>query len=133
MHRFMDGILLLLLATMAATSSHAFQPDLIWLSDVAPKRAKRPAQMEHTGHDHAGKHQDNMDAVIGGEEGDNIHNGVKRLWLRRGADPAGASYVSAEGMPADIALLDAQSRKRPATDWPMSVASSRIWGFATPI
>jgi len=118
MHRFMDGILLLLLATMAATSSHAFQPDLIWLSDVAPKRAKRPAQMEHTGHDHAGKHQDNMDAVIGGEEGDNIHNGVKRLWLRRGADPAGASYVSAEGMPADIALLDAKGNRSTVAQTP---------------
>lgn len=111
MHRFMAGILPLLLAGITATSSHAYQPDLLWLSDVAPKRVKQPAQMEHAGRDHAGKHQDNMDAVIGGEEGDNIHNGVKRLWLRSGADPAGASYVSAEGMPADIALLDAKGNR----------------------
>jgi hypothetical protein len=51
-----------------------------------------------------GKHHDNMDAVIGGDEGDNLHDGTKHLWLRRGADLAAAAYVSAADMSADINL-----------------------------
>lgn len=107
---------ILLLAAMAATC-HAGQDDILWLSDVAPKRTKPMAQGSH---DHGGKHQDNMDAVIGGDEGDNIHSSVKRLWLRQGADPGAAGYVSADGMSAGIDLLDARGNRSVVAATPMA-------------
>lgn len=118
MQGFMTVVLTLLFAGVMPTNCHANPSDILWLSDVAPKRVKRPVQMDHTSHDHAGKHKDNMDAVIGGEEGDSIHSGVKRLWLRHGANPADAGYASAEGMPADIALLDAKGNRSIVTQTP---------------
>lgn len=93
--------------------------DILWLSDVAPKRTK---VMAEAGHDHgnakAGKSQDNMDAVIGGDEGDNLHSSTKRLWLRRGSDPATAAYISAGEQSADINLIDARGNRSKVAQTP---------------
>lgn len=110
-------LLIPLLVCLAPVASVAAPVDVLWLSDVAPKRAKPAA---HRNHDHAGKHQDNMDAVIGGDEGDNIHSGVKRLWLRQGDDPGAAGYVSADGMSAGIDLLDARGNRSRVPATPMA-------------
>ncbi|MDP2795810.1 MAG: hypothetical protein Q8O25_17275 [Sulfurisoma sp.] len=101
----------ILLVGLVAANCHASHPDILWLSDVAPKRAKMPAKAEQVGHDKTGKHKDNIDAVIGGEEGDNLHSGTKRLWLRQGDDPAKAEYVSADALTADIHLIDANGKR----------------------
>ena len=83
--------LLLALLCLAPVAEAANPSDILWLSDIAPKRAKKAAEAGHANHDKTGKHQDNMDAVIGGEEGDNLHSGAKRLWLRQGDDPVKAA------------------------------------------
>jgi hypothetical protein len=93
--------------------------DILWLSDVAPKRAKAAAKADHAGHDKAGKHQDNMDAVISGEEGDNLHSGTKRLWLRQGDDPARAGYVSAAVLSSEFNLIDAKGNRSQVAQTPM--------------
>ena len=77
------GTLLSLMLGLVSAAGAANPPDILWLSDVAPKRAKMAAKAGHANHDKTGKHQDNMDAVIGGDEGDNLHDGVKRLWLEK--------------------------------------------------
>lgn len=105
-----------LLGVMAATC-HAGQDDILWLSDVAPKRAKPMAQSNH---DHAGKHQDNMDAVISGDEGDNLHSGTKRLWLRRGSDPGSAGYVSATDLSVEVNLIDAKGNRSKVAQTPVN-------------
>lgn len=100
---------ILLTALLAGACSTALaSSDLLWLSDVAPKRAKSAVESNHN---HGGKQSENMDAVISGEEGDNLHSGTKRLWLRQGDDPASAGYVAATGFSADINLLDAKGKR----------------------
>lgn len=97
--------------------------DILWLSDIAPKRAKPMVAPEHTSHEiteKSGKPQDNMDAVIGDEEGDNIHSGSKRLWLRQGPDPANAGYVSAAGFSAEINLIDARGKRSQVAQSPVN-------------
>ena len=110
------------LLCLATTTKAADVSDILWLSDVAPKRAKMAAKADHANHDKTGKHQDNMDAVIGGEEGDNLHSGTKRLWLRQGDDPAKAGYVDAAVLSSEFNLIDAKgSRSQVAQDadgWP---------------
>lgn len=98
-------------------AAHAAPQDILWLSDIAPKRAKAA----QGGHEHAGKHQDNLDAVIGGEAaGDNLHSGSKRLWLRQGDDPAGAGYVSTADLSSDFKLLDAKGNRSQVFQTPMN-------------
>ena len=91
--------------------------DLLWLSDVAPKRTKAAAE---AGHHAQGAAADNIDAVINGEEGDNVHGGTKRLWLRQGDDPANAAYSSAAGFSADLNLLDARGNRTHVTPTPVN-------------
>lgn len=112
-------VLLMLVVSTIAHAGAAGLSDILWLSDVAPKRAKKAPEPEHTGHDKPQKHQDNMDAVIGGAEGGGLHSGSKRLWLRQGRDPGGAGYVSADGLSADIVLLDAKGNRSRIAQTPM--------------
>jgi hypothetical protein len=76
--------------------------------------------MAQSNHDHAGKHQDNMDAVISGDEGDNLHSGTKRLWLRRGSDPGSAGYVSAAELSAEVNLIDAKGNRSKVAQTPVN-------------
>ncbi|MBZ0094863.1 MAG: DUF4198 domain-containing protein [Sulfuricella sp.] len=103
-----------------ASAAWAANPsDILWLSDVAPKRAKKAAEAGHANHDTTGKHKDNMDAVIGGEEGDSLHSGTKRLWLRQGDDPAKAGYVSAAVLSSAFNLIDAKGNRSQVAQTPM--------------
>ena len=113
-------ILLSLMLGLAPVAGAANPSDILWLSDVAPKRAKKAAEAGHANHDKTGKHQDNMDAVIGGEEGDNLHSGTKRLWLRQGDDPAKAGYVSATALSSEFNLIDAKGNRSQAAQTPMA-------------
>lgn len=113
-------ILLFLMWGLVSSVDAANPSDILWLSDVAPKRTKAAAKAEHADHDKPGKQQDNMDAVISGEDGSGLHSGVKRLWLRRGADPATAAYVSATDMPAHINLIDAKGNRSMADQTPVN-------------
>lgn len=110
-----------LLVAMAAPSVAAVSTDILWLSDVAPKRAKvaKVDRADHAGHNKAGMPQDNMDAVIGGDEGSSLHSGIKRLWLRQGDDPASAGYVSAADMTAAINLIDARGNRTQIAQTPV--------------
>ena len=112
--------LLLALLCLAPVAGAANPSDILWLSDVAPKRAKKAAEAGHANHDKTGKHQDNMDAVIGGEEGDNLHSGTKRLWLRQGDDPAKAGYVSAAVLSSEFNLIDAKGNRSQVGLMPMA-------------
>lgn len=100
-----------LLVALAAPSLAAASADILWLSDVAPKRARASAKADHAGHGKTGKHQDSMDAVIGGDEGGNLHDGVKHLWLRQGDDPAKAGYVDAAALSSEFSLIDARGNR----------------------
>jgi len=111
--------LLFLMLCGLAVAAYAAPQDLLWLSDVAPKRVKKATEANHEGHDAAGKkHRDNMDSVISGEEGDNLHSGAKRLWVRRGSDTRAASYVNAADMAGDIVLLDARGNRTTVAQTP---------------
>jgi hypothetical protein len=109
----------LLLAALIGAGSAAWavtpSGDILWLSDAAPKRAKASAE---GGHNHGGRQAENMDAVISGEDGDNLHSGTKRLWVRQGDDPDRAPYVNADGVSADINLLDAKGNRSQITQTP---------------
>jgi hypothetical protein len=111
--------LLLALLCLVPVAEAANPSDILWLSDVAPKRAKKAADAGHASHDKTGKHQDNMDAVIGGEEGDNMHSGDKRLWLRQGDDLAKAGYVSAAVLSSEFNLIDAKGNRSQVVQTPM--------------
>jgi hypothetical protein len=111
--------LLLALLCLAPVAEAANPSDILWLSDVAPKRAKKAADAGHVSHDKAGKHKDNMDAVIGGDEGDSLHSGTKRLWLRQGEDPAKAGYVSAAVLSSAFNLIDAKGNRSQVAQTPM--------------
>lgn len=111
--------LLLALLFLATATKAADISDILWLSDVAPKRAKKAAEAGHANHDKTGKHQDNMDAVIGGEGGDNLHDGAKRLWLRQGDDPAKAEYVSSAVLSSEFNLIDAKGNRSQVAQTPM--------------
>jgi hypothetical protein len=108
-------LLFLMIAGLLPVASAADQADILWLSDAAPKRAKAVVE---GGHNHGGKQTENMDAVISGDEGDNLHSGMKRLWLRQGDDPANASYVDAASIPAGINLLDAKGNRSQVAQTP---------------
>ena len=98
-----------LLAGMAISCT-ALSAELLWFSDAAPKRSKASTK-DAAGAGHAGKHQNNIDAVISGEAGDNLHSGAKRLWLRQGDDLAKAGYV-ADGLEGrSVAVLDAAGKR----------------------
>ena len=109
----------ILLAALIGAGSTAWavtpSGDILWLSDKAPKRTKATTEASHG---ETGKHQENMDAVISGDEGDNLHSGTKRLWLRQGDDPASAAYVEAAGITTDIKLLDAKGKRSLITQTP---------------
>lgn len=108
-----DFMIALIFTGLSAPCAAA-SADILWLSDTAPKRAKTSAkadQADHASHDKTGKQQDNMDAVIGDNEGDNLHSGTKRLWLRQGDDPANAGYVNAAALSSDIELIDAKGNR----------------------
>lgn len=102
---------------LLSTANAASTSDILWLSDVAPKRAKPAAESSHN---YGGKQPENMDAVISGDAGDNLHSGTKRLWLRQGDDPASASYVDAAGVPTDISLLDAKGNRSTIVQTPVN-------------
>lgn len=119
MHR-QSILMFFLMLGLAPVAGAANPSDILWLSDVAPRHAKAPVKADHAGHDKPGKHQDNMDAVISGDEGDNLHSGVKRLWLRQGDDPANAGYVNAAGLSADISLLDAKGNRSRVAQTPVN-------------
>jgi hypothetical protein len=110
----MNSRIIMLLVALQSLSLQAFAidtADILWLSDTGPKRAKRAeAAAPVAGQQPAMKQKDNMDAVVGGNEGDNLHSGTKRVWVRRGSDPLGAAYVSATEMSNDINLVDAKGR-----------------------
>ncbi len=112
-------LLLFLMLGITCSAGAANSSDILWLSDVAPKRAKAAAKADHADHDKAGKHQDNMDAVIGGEEGDNLHSGSKRLWLRQGDDAARAGYVDAAALSSEFSLIDAKGNRSQVAQTPM--------------
>ncbi|MFZ4536953.1 hypothetical protein [Propionivibrio sp.] len=112
--------LLLVLACLASAANAAGVSDILWLSDVAPKRARPVTDADHSSHGKPGKQQDNMDAVIGGDEGDNLHSGSKRLWLRQGDDPANAGYVNAAGLSSDINLINAQGKRSQVAQTPVN-------------
>lgn len=99
----------LMLLCLATGSMAADVSDILWLTDVAPKRVKKASEGDHAGHEKSAKHQDNMDAVISGDEGDNLHSGTKRLWLRQGTDPGTAKYVG--DLSAEINLIDAKGNR----------------------
>lgn len=105
-------VLLIALLAIPLRSFAFDMADLLWLSDVAPKRAKR-AETATPVHEHPAvpKQKENMDAVVGGFEGDSLHGGTKRVWIRRGGDPLAASYVSAAEISADIGLVDAKGQR----------------------
>lgn len=112
-----------LIALMLCFSSQVIadgQTDILWLSDVAPKRTKKTAEGDHASHEKAAKHQDNMDAVINGDEGDNLHSGTKRLWLRQGSNPGTASYVGGTDTSAEINLIDAKGNRSKASLAPVN-------------
>lgn len=109
--------LFLALLVLAPVAGAANLSDILWLSDVAPKRAKMSGEGEHASHGKTDKHQDNMDAVI--SEEDNLHSGVKRLWLREGGDPANAWYVNAAALSSDINLIDANGNRSKVAQTPM--------------
>jgi len=109
--------LLSMLLCLATTTSAAGVSDILWLSDVAPKRARMSGEGDHASHGKTDKHQDNMDAVI--SEEDNLHSGVKRLWLREGDDPANAGYVNAAALSSDINLIDANGNRSKVAQTPM--------------
>lgn len=102
------GLIFAISLGLLSAANGADTADILWLSDKAPKRARTTADAGHGG---GAKHQESMDAVISGDEGDNLHSGTKRLWVRRGADPANASYVDASDVPTDIGLLDAKGNR----------------------
>lgn len=113
-------ILVVFLLLSHATLALAFDAkELLWLSDTAPKRGK-VTQTPEANHEHAGKQKENMDAVIGGNEGDNLHGGTKRVWVRRGADPASAAYVSANEMSTAINLIDAKGKRSEVPQTPVN-------------
>lgn len=115
--------LLSALLCLATAAKAADVSDILWFSDVAPKRAKASAKADqsgHAGHDKAGKPQDNMDAVISGEGGDNLHDGAKRLWLRQGDDPAKAGYVNAAVLSSEFNLIDAKGNRSQVAQTPMA-------------
>jgi hypothetical protein len=111
--------LLLALLLLAPIAGAANPSDILWLSDVAPKRAKKATDAGHASHDKTGKYKDNMDAVIGGDEGDSLHSSTKRLWLRQGDDPAKAGYVSAAVLPSEFNLIDANGNRSQVAQTPM--------------
>lgn len=102
---------------LLSTANGADTADILWLSDKAPKRTSPTAD---AGHAAGGRQPENMDAVISGDEGDNLHSGTKRLWLRRGDDPANAAYVDAAGVPAAINLLDARGNRSQVAQTPVN-------------
>ncbi len=102
------SLMLLLLIGFVCHANAASQADILWLSDVAPKRSNKSAAAGHVGHEKSGRQQDDIDAVIRGDEGDNLHSGSKRLWLRQGNDPASADYVG--DATAEINLIDAKGK-----------------------
>lgn len=112
-------ILLSLMWGMVSAAGAANPSDILWLSDVAPKRTKKAAEANHASHDKSGRHQDNMDAVISGEEGDNLHSGAKRLWLRQGDDAANARYVDAAALSSEFSLIDARGNRSRIAQTPM--------------
>lgn len=100
---------ILMLFCLSTGSMAADVSDVLWLSDVAPKRVKKATEGDHANHEKPAKHQDNMDAVISGDDGDNLHSGTKRLWLRQGTDPGTAKYVG--DLSAEINLIDAKGNR----------------------
>lgn len=114
-------LLPMVVAVLASANCVANQPDILWLSDVAPKRAKNIAEGDHVNHEKSAKHQDNMDAVISGDEGNNLHSGTKRLWLRQGADPGSAKYVG--DMSTEINLIDARGNRSKVSLTPVNGAT----------
>lgn len=111
--------LLLALLCLAPAAGAANPSDILWLSDVAPKRVKKAAETGHANHDKTGKQKDNLDAVIGGEEGGSLHSGDKRLWLRQGDDPASAGYVNAATLSSEFNLIDAKGNRSQVAQTPM--------------
>lgn len=106
-----QSIFLLYLTLGFPCSAGAANPsDILWLSDVAPKRAKE-AKADHAGHTKAGKQQDNMDAVISGEEGGGVHSAIKHLWLRQGDDPAKAAYLEGADLSSEFNLIDVRGNR----------------------
>lgn len=104
------------LLCLASVAKAADVSDILWLSDTPPKRAKA-AKMDHAdhashaNHDKAGKQQDNMDAVIGGDEGGSLHGGIKHLWLRQGDDPARAQYLEGTALSSEFSLIDVNGNR----------------------
>lgn len=114
-----NAIPIFLLWGVLSSAISAGASDILWFSDVAPSRGKMPAKAEHADHDKPGKHQDSLDALIGGDEGDSVHGSVKRLWLRQGDDPASAGYVRADAVPSEIELIDANGKHTRVAQAPM--------------
>jgi hypothetical protein len=115
---------ILLFMTLGMTSAAVAMPqqNILWFSDVAPKRMKVQAKTDHSGHvDHAkeGKHQESMDAVIGGQEGGGLHSGTKRLWLRQGEDLLMASYVENSALDSGFGVLDVRGNRSQVAQTPM--------------
>lgn len=94
-------------------------PDLLWFSDVPPKRAKTAPMPAEAHSERQGKRSDSMDAVIGGEES-GLHGGVKRLWLRQGNDPGKAGYVPGESGAGAIQVIDAHGKRSSITQTPQA-------------
>lgn len=113
-------VLLFLMLGLLSTAGAANPSDTLWLSDVAPKRAKASAEAGHASHDRTGKHQDNVDAAVSGEEGDNVHSGAKHLWLRQGDDPALAGYVDAAALSPEFSLVDTKGKRSRVALMPMA-------------
>jgi hypothetical protein len=110
------ALLCLPLLCLAAAARAAEPAGILWLSDVAPRSARKAPP---AGQDKPAKPtQDNMDAVIGGAEGESVSGGNKRLWLRQGDDLAQAAYLESAAYPAAFDLLDVHGRRRQVAQTP---------------
>ncbi|MEY4591639.1 MAG: hypothetical protein RIR18_534 [Pseudomonadota bacterium] len=87
-------------------------PDLLWLSDTAPKKSKPVAT-----HNHASGSED---AVMSGDEADTIHTSVKHLWVRQGDELAKAAYLGNDVFPSALAMLDAKGKRSEAQQSPQN-------------
>lgn len=105
---------LAVLAATAATLCQAAPPELLWMSDVAPRRDKDSVKATvPVAAEKAMKLRDGMDSVIGGDEGGSS-SGTKRLWLRQGDEPARAGYAEAAALSGGVTLLDGRGMRTQA-------------------
>jgi hypothetical protein len=103
------ALLFVLIGGMASTAWADAPTGILWLSDLAPKRARPVASQGH----------DSMDNVVSGEGDGSLSSGVKHLWLREGDDIGLASYVKSAPFAPEFELLGTDGTRTKVATVPM--------------